>query len=90
MVCKPVISFPQCLYFAQFCPNNAYSDPLLLADVFEIFTNMCLKIYQLDPANLRLAPRLSWKIALKKVNIKLDLLTDIDMLLMADIGIRGK
>ena len=58
--------------------------------VFENFTNMCLKIYEFDPANLLLAPRLSWKLALKKINIKLDLLTDINMLLMADIGIRGE
>ena len=27
------------------------SDTLLLADVFEYFRNMCIKVYELDPAN---------------------------------------
>ena len=32
---------------------------LLLADVFENLRNMCLKIYELDPAKLFLAPGLA-------------------------------
>ena len=32
------------------------SDALLLADVFENFRNMCLKIYELDPAKFLSAP----------------------------------
>ena len=51
---------------------------------------MCLDTYKLDPAKLLLAPRLAWKPALQKTKIKLDLLTDIDMLLMVDKGIRGE
>ena len=51
---------------------------------------MCLDTYKLDPAKLLLAPRLPWKPALQKTKIKLDLLTDIDMLLMVDKGIRGE
>ena len=42
------------------------SDTLLLADVFENFTNMCLEIYELDPAKCLLAPGLAWQAALKK------------------------
>ena len=60
---------------------------LLLADVFESFRNMCLEIYELDPARFLSTPRLSWQIALKKT--KLHLLTNIDMLLMVEEGIRG-
>ena len=65
------------------------SDTLLLADVFENFRNMCLEIYELDPAIFLSAPGLAWQAALKKTEVKLDLLVDIDMLLMVEKGIRG-
>ena len=42
------------------------SDTLLLADVFENFRKMCLKIYQLDPVKFLAAPRLAWQAALKR------------------------
>ena len=50
---------------------------------------MCLKIYELDPAKFLSAPGLAWQAALKKIKVKLDLLTDITMLLMIEKGIRG-
>ena len=65
------------------------SDTLLLADVSENFRNMRLEIYELDPAKFLSAPGLAWQAALKKTKVKLDLLTDIDMLLMVEKGIRG-
>ena len=65
------------------------SDTLLLADVFENFRNMCLGIYEFDPAEFLSAPGLAWQAALKKTKVKLDLLTDIDMLIMVEKGIRG-
>ena len=39
---------------------------LLLGDVFESFQNMCLEIYELDPAKFLSAPELAWQAALKK------------------------
>ena len=66
------------------------SDTSLLADVFENFGNICLKICELDPANILSAPALTWQAALKETKVKLDLLTDIDMLLMAEKCIRGE
>ena len=65
------------------------SDTLLLADVFENFRNMCLKVYELDPAHFLSLPGLAWQARLKKTNVKLELLTDYDMLLMVEEGIRG-
>ena len=65
------------------------SDTLLLADVFENFRNMCLKVYELDPAHFLSLPGLAWQACLKKTNIKLELLTDYDMLLMVEEGIKG-
>ena len=64
-------------------------DTLLLADVFENFRNICIKIYKFDPVKFLSAPGLAWQAALKKTKVKLDLLTDIDMLLMVEKGIRG-
>ena len=65
------------------------SDPLLLADVFKNFRNMSLKIYKPVRAKILSAPGLAWQAALKKIKIKLNLLTDIDMLLMVEKVIRG-
>ena len=73
----------------EYYDSYVQSDTLLLADVFENFRNMCLEIYKLDPAKFLSAPGLAWQAALKKTKVKLDLLTDIDMLLMVEKGIRG-
>ena len=64
------------------------SDTLLLADVFENFRNTCIKVYELDPAHFLSFPGLTWQACLKKSNIKLELLTDYEMLLMVEEGIR--
>ena len=64
------------------------SDTLLLADVFENFRNKCIEIYELDPAHFLSAPGLPWQACLKKTEVKLELLTDVDMLLMVEKGIR--
>ena len=56
------------------------SDTLLLADIFENFRNMCLNIYELDPAYFVSAPGLAWEACLKKTGVKLELLTDYDMI----------
>ena len=50
---------------------------------------MCLKEYELDPAHFLSLPGLAWQACLKKTNIELELLTDYDMLLMVEEGIRG-
>ena len=49
----------------------------------------CLKIYELDPAEFLPASGLAWQAALKGTKVKLDFLTDTDMLLMLEKGIRG-
>ena len=65
------------------------SDTLLLADVFNNFRDRCIKEYELDPAHFLSLPELAWQVCLKKTNIELELLTDYDMLLMVEEGIRG-
>ena len=50
---------------------------------------MCLELYNLDPTKFLAAPGFAWQLALKKIKVKLDLLTDIDILLMIGKGIKG-
>ena len=66
------------------------SNTILLADVFENLRNMRLKVYKLNRAKFLSAPGLAWQVALKKTIVKLDLLTDINMLLMLEKSIWGR
>ena len=50
---------------------------------------MCLEIYELDPVYFVSAPGLSYPACLKQTGIKLELLTNYDMLLMVKKWIRG-
>ena len=61
----------------------------MLADIFENFRKMCIKIYELDPAHFSSAPGLAWQACLRKTELELELITDVDMLLMVEKRIRG-
>ena len=65
------------------------SDVLILADVFENFRSTCLKHYKLDPAHYYTSPGLAWDACLKTTGQHLELLSDYDMLMMFERGIRG-
>ena len=65
-------------------------DTLLLADVYKKFRDKCTEIYGLDPSHFLSAPGLAWQAFLKKTKVKLELLTDVNMLLMIEDGIRGE
>ena len=62
---------------------------LLLADIFENFRDLSIKDYGLDPAHYFTLPGYAWDCMLKLTKVKLDLLTDYDMHMMIESGIRG-
>ena len=65
-------------------------DVLLLADIFESFRKTCLQYYKLDPCHYFTSPGLSWDTMLKMTNIKLELMTDIDMFQVIEKGMHGR
>ena len=65
------------------------SDVTLLADVFQTFRKTCMEAYKLDPLHYYTAPGLSWDALLKYTKIDLELLTDMDMHLFIEKGMRG-
>ena len=65
------------------------SEVLLLADIFENFSSICMNHYWLEPAWYFRAPGLAWDATLKITKVQLVLLSDPDMLLMIESGIRG-
>ena len=71
--------------------HNLYliTDVLILADLFENFRVNCLKHYKLDPAHYYTSPGLAWDACLKETGQKLELISDYDMLMMFEQGIRG-
>ena len=71
--------------------HNLYlrTDVILLVNVFEAFRDTCLEHYSLNPAHFYTSPGLAWKACLKKTGIRLELLTDPDMLVMLEHRIRG-
>ena len=86
---KKVFEAFGCENLADYTRLYCKSDVLLLADVYESFIDVCLKKYELDPSHYITAPALSWDAMLKMTGVKLELLTDIDMHLFFEKGIRG-
>ena len=65
------------------------TDVILLADVCEEFLNICHEKFGLDPFNYYTAPGFGWDCPLKKSGVKPEVLSDVDMYLFFEQGIRG-
>ena len=71
--------------------HNHYlkKDVLLLADVFEKFIDTCLKFYGLDLCHYFSSPGLSWDAMLKMTGIEMEKISNVDMYLFIEKGLRG-
>ena len=79
----------ECRNLGEYSELYLKSDVLLLSDVFENFRKISLDKYKLDPAQYYTAPGLSWDAMLKLTRVKVQLLTDIDMINFFKWGISG-
>ena len=79
----------QCKTLADYTRLYVKSDVLLLADVFENFIDVSLQKYKLDPSHYITAPSLAFDAMLKMMQVELELLTDPDMYLFFERGVRG-
>lgn len=73
----------------QYTDVYVKSDVLLLADIFEKFRITCKRNYSLDPAFYLTAPSISFDAMLLKTKVKLELITNLEMIRMIQKGIRG-
>ncbi|XP_031359107.1 uncharacterized protein LOC116182706 [Photinus pyralis] len=78
-----------CSNLGQYVDLYMKTDILLLADVFEQFRSSCISTYDLDPAHYFTLPGFTWDAMLKYTRQELELLTDQDMFLFVERGIRG-
>ena len=79
----------KCRTFGDYHDLYLGLDVALLADVFETFRSACMKADGLDPAHYYTLPGFSWASLLKYTDVRLEQLTDIDMYIACEEGLRG-
>lgn len=79
----------QCKNMTDYSNLYLKTDVLLLADVFEEFRNISIKTYGLDSAHAYSLPGYAWQCMLYITGQTFQLLTELDMILFVEKGIRG-
>ena len=79
----------KCKTIGDMCDFYVKTDALLLTCVIENFRDLCMQYYGLDPLHYISLPGLTFDACLKFTNAKLELLTQPDMYLFIERGIRG-
>ena len=74
--------------FRDFHNHYLKKDVLLLTDVFDKFISTSLK-HNLDPCHYFSAPGLSWDAILKMTKVELETISDVDIHLFIEKGMRG-
>jgi alkyl hydroperoxide reductase subunit AhpC len=89
MTAKKVWGTFNCQTFLDYHNIYLVSDVLLLMDIWENFREVCYNMYNLDCEYYYTAPGLSFDAMLKYTKQELELITDLDMYLFVEDGIRG-
>ena len=89
MVCEKIRGKFKMKNMGDYHDHYLKKDVLLLADVFEMFIDTCLKYYELDTFHYFSSPGLSWDAMLKMTGVKLEKISDIDQYLFIEKGTRG-
>ena len=74
---------------SQYHDHYLKTDVLLLADVFQKFISTCLDYYVLDPCHYFSSPGLNRDAMLKRTGVELELISDIDMHLFIEKGMKS-
>ena len=61
----------------------------MLSDIYEKFISLCLEYYGLDPSHYFNSPGLSWYAMLKMTGVKLEKISNINVHLFLEKGMRG-
>ena len=75
---------------ADYSDHYLKKDALLLADVFEQFISICLEYYRLDLCHYFSSPRLTWDAMLKAIGVKLEKISNIEICLFIEKGLKGR
>ena len=86
---KNVFNNFECRNIGDYHDLYITTDVLILADVSEAFLYTCIDHYDLDPTHLFTSPGLALQSAIKMTDVELELLTDNDMHLFIERGLRG-
>ena len=94
LTCKKIWNESNMKNMGNYHDHYLKKDVLLLADVFERFTDTCLKFYGLDPyywlGHYFSSPGLSWDAMLKMTGVRLEKIVNTDIYLFIEKGLRGK
>ena len=89
LMCKKIWNKFNMKNMGDYHDHYLKKDVLLLADIFENFIDMCLKFYKIDPCHYSSSQGLSWYVMLKMTGVELEKITDTDIYLLIEKGLRG-
>jgi len=86
---KGIYSKFNCKDLKDYMELYVKTDAILLCDIFEHFRELCLSYYELDPCHYVSLPGFTWDAMLKMTQVKIELISDVDMYTMVEDNIRG-